>query len=138
MDSAAERMSDFTIFSRVFITSDDRAEITELFWSGLFGDRDNSDRFPERMYTLMLVYRGLEEVSKDATELDSTKLQSFFHQDHQVPNPYLYQSLSMISFCCCCCHCCLWWCWYQGSRDSSGRRRFSPAHYRVVLSHWRK
>ena len=46
-----------------------------LFLSGFFRGRVNSGNFPERR-CIMLVYGGLEEVSKDVTELVSTELQN--------------------------------------------------------------
>ena len=78
MGSTAERMSDFTIFSRVFITSDVRAtgrRSLRCFGADVFGTGITVDVCPERRFR-MLVYEGLEEVSKNTAELVSTELQS--------------------------------------------------------------
>ena len=62
----AERMNDFTIFCRVFITSDVSA-------TGL-QDRNNSGHIAETGYKIS-AYGSLVEVSKNAAELISTKCQ---------------------------------------------------------------
>ena len=62
----AERMNDFTVFCRVFITSDVSA-------TGL-QDRNNSGYIAETGYKIS-AYGSLVEVSKNAAELISTKCQ---------------------------------------------------------------
>ena len=52
-----------------------RTEIIQLFWSRLFQDKINSGHFPETGYK-MLIYESPKKVSKNATELISTKFQS--------------------------------------------------------------